>query len=79
MVVAICYIDLYILQFWVENRCKPTRFIETGIKSAFILKTSLAVAQPCENLIAERINDFDFMIVGVCYQNHIFVWDEVDA
>jgi hypothetical protein len=79
MVVAVCYIDLDVLELGVEYRGKATRFIEAGVEGAFVLETGFPIAKPSEDLVAERINDFDLVVVSISHKHNVLIRNEVDS
>lgn len=81
VVISVTHVDNNVLALLIEERSNTTWLIEGCTECLPINESILVVrtAEPRENLIAERINYLNFVIVSICHQDYILFRDKGQA
>jgi len=81
VIIGVAHVDMHILSRFIEQTAQSTRLVEGCRECLPILKAVLVMtaAQPTKDLVAERVNDLNFVVIGVRHQNNILLRDEMYA
>ena len=79
VVVCVTDVDFYVTALLVIKRRYATGLIETCLECGVIDKFVLSISKPREDLVAEGVYDLDLVVVGVCYDDHVLLWDEMNS
>lgn len=79
VVVCVGNVDFDITPLLIVQRRYATWFVEASLKCGIIHQFVLSIAQPREDLVSERIHNLDLVVVGVSYDDHILLRNEVHS
>jgi len=79
VVVCVADIDLHITPFFIVKRRDSAWFIKRCLECCIVHKVGVASSEPAKYLISERIHHLNLVIIGVSYDDYVFLWDEVNT
>lgn len=81
MVISVTNVNLDVLARLIEQRTKSRGLVKSRAEGLSVLQGSngIAATQPRENFVSEWVDYFDFVVISVSHQDHIFFWYKVDA